>query len=232
MCGLFLFLWLFRLGTVRDLVFAGLLHVAEEALDVVLLQRVTAVLLLNEPDHSLAAVRIEVVAIGHLPQFEDMSALNIRLLRADLLLHDADILLNRLGLVCKVGNEAQTIIKINDQRLFVQNVPLAGISEHLLAFEVTVLPVPRALDCLNLLVFKHLDLPDHLVLQGKLVRLCNDLHLVRYLMCAYLIRVEQVNFLRAVRINVEVPGAADVAIAIRATHGLVSCDCRQEQQDE
>lgn len=210
---------------VRNLVVAAVEHLSKEALDLVAFQGVAAVLLLDKADHRLVTVRVEVIEFAHLPQFEDVRTLGICLVFSDLFLHNADIFVDWLGPVCKVGDEAHAIIELNEQRLVVQDVPSAIVAvQRLLALEVAVRLAPRAFDGPHLLVVEHLHFPGMLILELELVGLSDDLHLVRHLVSAHFLRVEQVDLPGTIAGDVESPGAADVRVSIRATHGLVSCD--------
>lgn len=168
-------------------------------------------------------MRIEVLELAQLPSLEDVGTLDECLLSGDFLLHETDILLDRLDLVAKVGDEAHAVVELDEQCLVVQDIPGAAEAKHVLTLEAAVGLALRALDGADLRIVEHLDLPHLLILESELVGLCDDLHLVGHLMCAHFLLVEEIDFLSAAG-QVEEPRASDIFVTVIANHRLVSCD--------
>ena len=136
--------------------------------------------MLDEPNHCLAALRVELVVI---------TRLNSHKLAYSLL----NCLLERVfgnlvfDVVPKVGQKANSIVQFNVEGLVVDSCPFAlnGFTVALLAF--------FAEDCLSLVVLHQIDPVDIFILELKLMALVDQLHLVWDLVGAHLLGVEEVH---------------------------------------
>ena len=184
-----------------------LLLLSVEALDLVTLQRPIAVHSLHETHHGLRALGVEAVIVASF----DRSKFSIPFSKGVLGQFWLDV-------VPEITNKPHSIVQLYAEGLVVDSAP-GAFHRWLALFTLALLR-------LSLEVVEQFHPPELLVLEFKLVVVINNLHMIRPLVRADLISLEQVHRLYVLR-HVEVPSAKDVVL--EAVHGLVTPHFPQRQ---
>lgn len=176
-----------------------------------LLHRSFATFGLYETYHSVMTVRIERLVVTSLRTNKLISSIGQGVLTEFW-----------LDIIPKVGDKPGSIFKLNSHCLVVNGGPCAL---HRLS---VALVLRRAHLGSGLVAGVERHSHDLLILKLKLVVFVDDLHMVRLLVGAHLVRFKQIHICYIVR-NVEVPSTID--FVLDAVHGLVRLYGTQQSQD-